>query len=301
MDDKIPVIAIFGPTASGKSDLAVRVCEKLGGEVVTADSMQVYKFMDIGTAKPDKEEMRGIPHHMTDVVLPTQNYSLSDYVRDAGKAIADIAAAGKIPVIAGGTGLYIDTLIDNTDLSTADRDDNLRKELYEYAKLNGNKALKELLKDIDIKSYESIHENNVKRVVRAIEFYKTTGVKQSEHIESSKRESPYIAKKFCIETERDVLYDRINKRADKMIDKGLIDEVSAILEMGVTEQNTSMQGIGYKEFIPYLNGEKKLDECVDTVKRETRRYAKRQITWFKREGNTTKISGDIESFIKNYK
>ena len=290
---KIPLIVLMGPTASGKTAMAVEICKKYGGEVVTADSMQVYKYMNIGTAKPTVEEMQGVKHHMIDLVEPTENYSLADYVVSAKAVIEDIHSRGKIPVLAGGTGLYIDTLTDNVELSEGEKDEKLREELTILAKEQGEDKLFEILKEVDPKSCETIHKNNIKRVVRAIEFFKTTGVKQSEHIKNTVRNSPYDMVKLCLSWDREILYDRINRRVDIMFDTGLAEEVEMIRKMGVDPANTSMQGIGYKEVFPYLDGYASLDEVKDIIKQGTRRYAKRQITWFKREQNTHYVPADF--------
>ena len=291
---KIPLIVLMGPTASGKTSMAVEVCKKYGGEVVTADSMQVYKHMNIGTAKPDEEEMQGIKHHMIDLVEPTEEYSLAEYVKEAKKVIEDIHSRGKLPVLAGGTGLYIDTLISDIALSEGDKDEALREELSEIAKTQGEDKLFEMLRDIDPASCETIHKNNVKRVIRAIEFFKTTGIKQSDHIKNTVKNSPYDLTKFCLTWDREVLYDRINKRVDIMFDMGLEEEVKKVRAMGVTSKHTSMQGIGYKEVFPYLDGHMTLEETKDIIKQGTRRYAKRQITWFKREENTSFVPAEFE-------
>ena len=284
---EIPMIVLFGPTASGKTKIAIELCKEFGGEVVTADSMQVYKYMDIGTAKPDKEEMQGIKHHMIDIVEPTFNYSLADYKEEAQKCILDIYKRGKIPVLAGGTGLYIDTLVDNVDLSESEIDEEYRNELYEISEKHGNLYLHQMLEKIDPESAKEIHFNNVKRVVRALEFFKVSGITKSQHIKNSQNtEKPYKCVKFCLDMPREILYDRINKRVDIMMEKGLIDEVEALLKMGVDKSHTSMQGIGYKEILEYLNGETTLMCATDKLKQATRRYAKRQITWFKREKDT---------------
>lgn len=299
---KIPLVVIFGPTASGKSDLAVKVCKEIGGEVVTADSMQIYKGFDIGTAKPDKDEMQGIPHHMIDVAEPTENYSLARYVEDAGKVIEKVWQKGKIPVLAGGTGLYIDTLINGMVLSETNTDEEYRQSLYDLAQKNGNEYVHNLLKEVDLKSAESIHPNNLKRVIRALEFYKTSGIPQSQHIEKAeKTETPYNTLKFGISVDREILYDKINRRVDIMLEKGLVDEVENLKNAGVDERYTSMQAIGYKEVLLYLKGNLSYDEMSELIKKATRNYAKRQNTWFKREQNTTWIEpGDakISEIIK---
>ena len=292
---KIPLIVLMGPTASGKTAMAVQICKKYGGEVVTADSMQVYKYMDIGTAKPTADEMQGIKHHMIDLVLPTENYSLADYVTCAKKVIEDIHSRGKIPVLAGGTGLYIDTLTDNVELSQGDKDEALREELTLLAKEKGEDKLFEILRGVDPESCETIHKNNVKRVIRAIEFFKTTGIKQSEHIKNTVRNSPYDMVKLCLSWDREILYERINKRVDIMFDMGLAEEVEKVRAMGVDSSCTSMQGIGYKEAFPYLDGMLSLEETKDIIKQGTRRYAKRQITWFKREQNTHFVPAEFSA------
>ena len=290
---KIPLVVLMGPTASGKTAMAVEICKKYDGEVVTADSMQVYKFMDIGTAKPTVDEMQGIKHHMIDLVEPTENYSLADYVKEAKNVIEDIHSRGKLPVLAGGTGLYIDTLTQNVELSDGDKDDALRAELTELAEKEGEDRLFEILREVDPMSCETIHKNNIKRVIRAIEFFKTTGIRQSEHIKNTVRNSPFDMTKICLSWDRDVLYDRINRRVDIMFDMGLADEVEKVRNMGVNMSNTSMQGIGYKEVFPYLDKKVSLEETKDIIKQGTRRYAKRQITWFKREENTSFVPAEF--------
>ena len=295
---KIPLVVLMGPTASGKTAMAVEICKKYDGEVVTADSMQVYKFMDIGTAKPTVDEMQGIKHHMIDLVEPTENYSLADYVKEAKNVIEDIHSRGKLPVLAGGTGLYIDTLTQNVELSDGDKDDALRAELTELAEKEGEDRLFEILREVDPMSCETIHKNNIKRVIRAIEFFKTTGIRQSEHIKNTVRNSPFDMTKICLSWDRDVLYDRINRRVDIMFDMGLADEVEKVRNMGVDMSNTSMQGIGYKEVFPYLDKKVSLEETKDIRKQETRRYAKRQITWFKREENTSFVPAEFNVINK---
>ncbi|MBO5098592.1 MAG: tRNA (adenosine(37)-N6)-dimethylallyltransferase MiaA [Clostridia bacterium] len=295
---KIPLVVLMGPTASGKTAMAVEICKKYDGEVVTADSMQVYKFMDIGTAKPTVDEMQGIKHHMIDLVEPTENYSLADYVKEAKAVIEDIHSRGKLPVLAGGTGLYIDTLTQNVELSDGDKDDALRAELTELAEKEGEDRLFEILREIDPMSCETIHKNNIKRVIRAIEFFKTTGIRQSEHIKNTVRNSPFDMTKICLSWDRDVLYDRINRRVDMMFDMGLADEVEKVRNMGVNMSNTSMQGIGYKEVFPYLDKKVSLEETKDIIKQGTRRYAKRQITWFKREENTSFVPAEFNVINK---
>lgn len=296
--EKIPLVVLFGPTASGKTAMAVEICKKYGGEVVTADSMQVYKYMDIGTAKPTFDEMQGIKHHMIDLAEPTENFSLADYVKEAKTVIEDIHKRGKLPVLAGGTGLYIDTLIQNIELSDGDKDEALRAELTELAEKEGEDKLFEILREVDPISCETIHKNNIKRVIRAIEFFKTTGVRQSDHIKNTVKNSPYDMTKICLCWDREVLYERINRRVDIMFDMGLADEVEKVRNMGVTKDNTSMQGIGYKEVFPYLDGQLSLEETKDIIKQGTRRYAKRQLTWFRREENTSFVEAEFDVINK---
>jgi len=259
--------------------------------------------MDIGTAKPDLEEMQGIAHHMIDVAEPTENYFLARYIEEAGSVIEKVWQRGRIPVLAGGTGLYIDTLINGTVLSETNTDEEYRKTLYEEAEKKGNEYVHNLLKEVDLKSAEAIHPNNLKRVIRALEFYKTSGIPQSEHIEKAERsEPPYNTFKFGMKVEREVLYEKINRRVDIMLEKGLVSEVEKLKSQGVDEKYTSMQAIGYKEVLLYLNGFISYDEMTELIKKVTRNYAKRQNTWFKREQNTTWIApGDaknIEIFKK---
>ncbi len=304
MNKKIPVLVLFGPTASGKTKLAVEICKEFGGEVVTADSMQVYKRMNIGTAKPDEEEQCGVKHHMIDVVEPDVNYSLADYNNDAKKVIEDIYSRGKLPVLAGGTGLYIDTLIGGIRLSEGETDLEYRNELYKLAEEKGNEYVHSMLEQIDEQSAMEIHPNNVKRVIRALEQYKVSKVTRSEHIKNSHPEdTPFDTVKFCISLDREYLYGRINKRVDMMFENGLADEVEGLVKEGIDLSCTSMQGIGYKETVEYLSGRMSLDETKDLIKQSTRRYAKRQITWFKREKDTEFIEPDIKKvkeIVKNY-
>ena len=284
---KIKIITVEGPTASGKTSLGIEIALKYGGEIVSADSMQIYKHMDIGSAKPTAEELAAVPHHMISIAEPTVNYSLSDYVTEARKAIADIHERGKIPVIVGGTGLYINTLINNINLSEETPNSDLRHELERYAEEQGNEALHMRLEKIDPEAARNIHMNNVKRVIRAIEIYENTGITMTEQIRRSKSAGKiYEAHEYGVRYEREVLYDRINRRVDMMLESGLVGEVKACLKLGCTRDNTSMQGIGYKEVIDYLEDKCDFDTMTERIKQESRRYAKRQITWFKRNNIT---------------
>ncbi|MBR5587157.1 MAG: tRNA (adenosine(37)-N6)-dimethylallyltransferase MiaA [Clostridia bacterium] len=278
----LPLLVIGGPTASGKTALAVGLAKRLDGEVVSADSMQIYKYMDIGSAKPDEEEKEGVVHHLMDVAEPTENFSLGDYLNIARDIIADIHARGKLPIVTGGTGLYINSLIDNVELSEEENTSEIRKKLTEFAEKNGSAALYERLGEIDPESAERIHPNNVKRVMRALEIFEATGKTMTESLKESKKPPVYKAVQYGIDYPREELYDRINRRVDIMLGNGLIEEVRKLVEMGCTRQHTAMQGIGYKEVLDHLEGKTDRDEMAEAIKQATRRYAKRQITWFKR-------------------
>ena len=276
------IICIAGPTASGKTALAATLAKELNGEVVSCDSMQVYKRMDIGTAKPTLEEMQGIPHHLIGYVGMEEPYSLARYVEDARKTIADVASRGAVPILAGGTGLYIDTLLENRDLGEAGGDEALREELYAIAREKGNGYLLEMLRREDPEAAEALHENNLVRVVRALEVCRTAGMTMSELQRRSRETEPlYDCCRIGIAyRDRQVLYDRINRRVDRMLEAGLLDEARAFFREG---KQTAAQAIGYKELKPFLDGECGLEEAVESLKEATRRYAKRQLTWFRRD------------------
>ena len=306
--EKIPVLVIAGPTASGKTTLAVELAKKYNGEVVSADSMQIYKRMDIGTAKPDKAEMAGVVHHMIDIAEPEDSFSVADYVDMAHKVIADIVSRKKLPIVAGGTGLYINSLIDDADFSKAPSNDAIKDELYELFEKEGAEPLLEMLKKVDPVSFERIHPNNIKRVIRAIEFYRANKRPLSEQSdENQKKDSRYNPLMLMINPKREVLYERIEKRVDIMLERGLIDEVKRLSAEGLTKKNQSMQGIGYKEVLEYLNGFMTMSEMIRILKRNSRRYAKRQFTWFKRDPRMINIendllfeaAGEIDKWLKN--
>ena len=266
----IPLLVIGGPTASGKTALSVELAKRLDGEIVSADSMQIYKYMDIGSAKPDQAEKQGIPHHLMDVAEPTQNFSLGDYLVLAREVIADIHKRGKLPVVTGGTGLYINSLINNIELTDEQDTLKVREKLTEFAEKNGNEALHEKLWEVDPESAERIHPNNVKRVMRALEIYEITGKTMTESLKSSVKPPIYNAVQYGINYDREVLYDRINRRVDIMLEQGLVDEVKRLVEMGCKRDNTSMQGIGYKEVLDYLDGRTTLEEMTELVYRFSR-------------------------------
>ena len=282
--NKIPVIAVVGPTASGKSEFAVRLAEKYNGEIVSADSIQIYKQMNIGSAKPSKEEMKGIPHYLLGFLDISEEFSVADYVNLARTYIKDIYSRNKLPIICGGTGLYINSLIDNVQFKESNIDKSLREKLNKKAEIEGIESLLAELKEFDAESYNRLaRTNNARRIIRAIEIYRTTGITMTEQIKNSKNlPSPYDAKLIGLNfSNRSDLYTRINNRVDKMVKKGLVHEAEEILKMPYSR--TSMGAIGYKEFIPYFNGKLSLDCCIEKIKINTRHYAKRQITWFKRD------------------
>ena len=280
--NKPKILCVVGPTASGKTDYAVELALKCGGEVVSCDSMQIYKHMDIGTAKPTADEMKGVKHHMIDIIEPNESFSVERFSEMARECIDDILLRGKMPVLCGGTGLYFDSTINNINFIQMDTDEEYRKYLESAAKEFGNEYVYKILKRVDEESAESIHPNNLKRVIRALEIYKTTGKKKSELDKEQLSEPLYEPEITGLMRDREVLYDRINKRVDIMMEKGLVEEVSELIKMGIDTEATSMQAIGYKEIIEYLDGKTSLSDAVDKIKRESRRYAKRQLTWFKR-------------------
>ncbi len=280
------LIVVCGPTASGKTDLAIKLAKENNGEIVNADSMQIYKYMDIGTAKPTKEEQAGIPHYLMDFVHPNESFSVAKYCELAHNTIKDITDRGKTPVMVGGTGLYIDSVVNNITFSDIPSDKEYCDLLYNEAKINGNEYIYKKLQTIDSVAAEKISVNDTKRIVRALEIYHTTGKNITWHNEKSRSNpSPYNATYYAISHDRDKLYDRINRRVDIMLEKGLIDEVKYILSLGVSKDCTSMQAIGYKEIVMYLNGEVSLEKAVDMIKQGSRRYAKRQLTWFRANKN----------------
>ena len=302
---KIPLVVVLGPTASGKTSLAIEIAKELDGEIVCADSMQIYKYMDIGTAKATQTEKAQCPHHMLDIVDPDTEFYVADYTVLAHKIILDVTARNKLPVMCGGTGLYIDSVVNDVEFGDYETDYALRDELAAIAEKEGAQKLIEMLAEFDPVSAQRLHPNNLKRVIRAIEFYKISGVPIAEHQEMTKqKESRYDALLFMIDHERDVLYDRINRRVDIMMEEGLLDEVKSLVENGYNPNLNSMQGIGYKELISYIKGDMTLSEAVEAIKQNSRRYAKRQLTWFRRNEkihllNPQTAIGDALNVIKN--
>ena len=281
---KKPIVVLTGPTAVGKTELSIQLAKVIGGEIISADSMQVYKYMDVGSAKITPEEMDGVRHYLVDELEPFDEFHVVKFQEYAQKYLNEIYAHGKIPIIAGGTGFYIQALLNDIDFTEQESDSAYRKELEALAEEHGNQYLHDRLKEVDPESAEAIHPNNRKRVIRALEFYQETGRKISEHnAKEQMRTSPYNFAYFVLNDERSHLYKRIDARVDKMIEDGLEAEVRRLKEMGCTKDMVAMQGIGYKEMLSYLDGSYSLEEAVYIIKRETRHFAKRQITWFKRE------------------
>ncbi|MGN1159005.1 MAG: tRNA (adenosine(37)-N6)-dimethylallyltransferase MiaA [Lachnospiraceae bacterium] len=282
---KKKLIVLTGPTAVGKTKLSIQLAKAIGGEIISADSMQVYRGMDIGSAKITEEEKEGIPHYLIDVLDPSEEFNIVLFQQLAKEAIKQIHEKGKIPILAGGTGFYIQSVLYDIDFSEHDEKDGIRDELEAIAKEEqGPHRLHERLKEVDLESAKIIHENNVKRVIRALEFYEETGMRISEHNkEQHQKESPYDVSYFVLNDDRPKVYERIDKRVDLMIKAGLVEEVRRLKEQGCRRDMVSMQGLGYKEILDYLDGEIPLEEAIYRIKRDTRHFAKRQITWFKRE------------------
>ncbi len=297
--EKIKILCIVGPTASGKSSLALELAKDLDGEIISCDSMQIYRRMDIGTAKPTIEEMAQIKHHMIDVAEPDESFSCADYVKLADAAIRDCHKRGKLPIVCGGTGLYLDALLRGADFEETASDENIRAELFAFAEREGAHALHEELCKIDPESAAAIHENNVKRVVRAIEIYRICGVPKSEldrrsRLADDRFDASVIGLRY---TDREKLYSRIEKRVDIMISEGLLAETEALLSEGVFEKNrTAAQAIGYKELLAHIAGGEDIDTAVDRLKTATRRYAKRQMTWFSARPYVSWIDADEKTF-----
>lgn len=287
------LLIIAGPTAVGKSDLSVELAKKLNGEIISVDSMQIYKYMDIGSAKIPKEEMGGIPHYLIDCVDPHKEFSVAEFKELATEKIKDIQNRGKLPILVGGTGLYINSIICNMNFAESDKDEAYREELEKIAEEHGNEYLHEMLKDIDLESYNSIHFNNRKRVIRALETYKLTGKPFSSFkAKNSIYETSYNIYYYVLNMDREKLYDRINKRVDIMFEKGLLKEVKALKAMGLTDDMQSMKGIGYKEILYYLDGKISLEQCIEMIKQGSRNYAKRQLTWFRKDPRAIFIDKD---------
>lgn len=282
---KRPLVILTGPTAVGKTKLSVALAKKIGGEIISADSMQVYRHMDIGSAKIRREEMEGIPHYLIDVLEPSEDFNVVVFQRKCRECMERIYDAGKIPVLTGGTGFYIQAVLYGIDFTENKEDTSYRSSLEKIAgREDGPLILHDMLQKVDEASAAAIHANNVKRVIRALEFYRLTGLKISEHNETQRaREAAYNACYFVLNDERERLYERIDRRVEQMLTDGLVEEVRALQKMGCHKDMVSMQGLGYKEILSYLEGEISLERAVYLMKRDTRHFAKRQLTWFRRE------------------
>lgn len=288
---KKPLIILTGPTAVGKTKASIGLAKALNGEIISADSMQVYKHMDIGSAKIRPEEMQGIKHYLIDELEPDEEFHVVRFQEMAKKALEEIYAKKKIPIVVGGTGFYIQALLYDIDFTENDEDTEYREELEKLAMVEGAEVLHDMLRKVDPESAESIHANNVKRVIRALEFHKQTGGKISEHNEQERaKSSPYDFCYFVLNDEREHLYERINLRIDQMLEDGLVEEVKSLKKQGYTKGMVSMQGLGYKEILDYLNENCTLEEAIYILKRDTRHFAKRQLTWFRRERDVIWIS-----------
>lgn len=304
---KKPIIVLTGPTAVGKTKASISLAKEAGGEIISADSMQVYKYMDIGSAKIHPQQMEGVKHHLVDVLDPNEDFHVVRFQQMAKKALSEIYDKGKIPVVVGGTGFYIQALLYDIDFTAAKEDSSYREYLESLLVEQGPVFLHEMLKKVDKGAAASIHPNNSKRVIRALEFYQQTGEKISEHNQKERqKESPYRFAYFVLHDERAALYERIDHRVDEMMESGLVEEVKALKKMGCTRDMVSMQGLGYKEILAYLDGEMSLSDAVYTIKRDTRHFAKRQITWFKREKdviwlNKKEFSYDEDKLLEQMK
>lgn len=289
----IDLFILAGPTAVGKTDISIKLAHKLNGEIISADSMQIYKKMDIGSAKITKEEMDGVPHHLIDIVDPKEEFSVAMFKKYAEENIKEINEKGKLPMVVGGTGFYINSLIYNYSFAETNRDEEYRLELENLAEEKGKEYVHGLLKDIDMDSYTKLYPNDLKRVIRALEVYKVTGKSISQFAkEEDVFNIPYKVHYYVLNMNREILYERINKRVDIMIEKGLIDEVIRLRKEGYTSDMQSMKGIGYKEILSYLDGEISLEKAIDMIKQFSRNYAKRQLTWFRKDPRVNWINKD---------
>lgn len=307
---KRPLIILTGPTAVGKTDTSIALAKAVNGEIISADSIQIYRYMDIGSAKITREEMQDVPHYLVDWLYPDEEFNVVVFKKLALQAMEQVYAKGHIPIITGGTGFYIQALLYGIDFDETETDHAYRRELEEFFDEHGAQALHDRLRMVDEAAAEAIHPNNVKRVIRALEYHKQTGGKISLHNEEQrKKKSSYRFAYFVLNRERSQLYDRINRRVDIMFEQGLVDEVRKLLDMGYQRSLVSMQGLGYKEVAAYLEGELTLEEAAEIIKRDTRHFAKRQITWFKRENDVDWISMEeygstaavVEELIKKLK
>ena len=281
---KKPLLILTGPTAVGKTRLSIKLAKAVNGEIISADSMQVYRYMDIGSAKIKPEETEGVPHHLIDVLDPEEEFNVVTFQKMCKKCMEEIYGRGHVPILTGGTGFYIQSVLYDIDFTENAEDTTIRDRLEKEAEEKGAEYLHGKLREVDPDSAEAIHANNIKRVIRALEFYEQTGEKISLHNETERqKESAYTSCYFVLNDDREKLYERIDRRVDEMLAEGLVAEVEALKKRGCTRKLVSMQGLGYKEILAYLDGEYSLEEAVYRIKRDTRHFAKRQITWFKRE------------------
>ena len=295
---KKPLIIIAGPTAVGKTASSVGLAKRINGQVISADSMQVYRYMDIGSAKIRPEEMEGVPHYLIDCLEPTEDFNVTRFQEMAFESMDKIYSEGSIPILVGGTGFYIQSVLYNIDFKTTEIDEAYREELEKEGLAHGKEFLHEKLREVDPASADAIPAGNMKRVIRALEYYHSTGRQISVHNEEERKKEPaYNAAFFVLTMSRDVLYERINLRVDQMMKEGLLEETKKLLEIGVTEDKTAMQGLGYRQIVRYLQGKCSLEKAVDDIKKETRHFAKRQLTWFRREKNVIWV--DREQFTDN--
>lgn len=304
---KRPFVVLAGPTAVGKSELSIELAKRIGGAVISADSIQVYKYMDIGSAKITKEEMQGVDHYLVDEFLPDEEFHVVKFQQYAKKYMEEIYQKGQIPILVGGTGFYIQAILKDIDFSEQESDEAYRHEMEKLAAEKGAEYLHEMLRKVDEKSAKEIHANNVKRVIRALEYYHLSGQKISEHNEKERqKQSPYNFAYFVLNDDREKIYEKIDRRVELMLDHGLVDEVRHLKEMGYGKELVSMQGLGYKEILSYLDGEISYEEAVYILKRDTRHFAKRQLTWFKRESDVIWVNkpdfsynnGEILNFME---
>lgn len=304
---KRPFVVLAGPTAVGKSELSIELAKRIGGAVISADSIQVYKYMDIGSAKITKEEMQGVDHYLVDEFLPDEEFHVVKFQQYAKKYMEEIYQKGQIPILVGGTGFYIQAILKDIDFSEQESDEAYRHEMEKLAAEKGTEYLHEMLRKVDEKSAKEIHANNVKRVIRALEYYHLSGEKISEHNEKERqKQSPYNFAYFVLNDDREKIYEKIDRRVELMLDHGLVDEVRHLKEMGYGKELVSMQGLGYKEILSYLDGEISYEEAVYILKRDTRHFAKRQLTWFKRESDVIWVNkpdfsynnGEILNFME---
>lgn len=309
---KPKIICIVGATASGKTGLGVELAKKINGEIISADSMQIYKGLDIATAKVTEEEKQGIKHYLIDICDVKDNFSVVDFKKMCYDKIEEILKKGKFPIIVGGTGLYINSIVYDMNFEEEEIDLNYRNELVKLSEIHSKEYIYDMLKKVDFETSKTIHPNNLKRVIRALEMAKNNENLKSKHMENEKiriknQEIKYDFKVFLLNLERNILYERINKRVDLMIENGVVEEAKKVYELNLPNDNTCMQAIGYKEFFPYFKGEKNLEEVIENLKQNTRKYAKRQITWFKNKSNNYELDGsknktelaeDIIKFLK---